>query len=140
MRSIFVDDSGYIYATGLFRDTMDFDPGPDVFEIDLVGGSDIFIEKLDPDGNLVWVKQIAGISYESPGNIVLDTMGNIIVSGQFSGTVDFDPGSGEYFMTLQNVSVQKRHKVFITKLLTSIRKAHNWKCFILSFSMNCITC
>ena len=61
--SITTDIHGNVYTTGMFADTADFDPGPRV--TNLISASkdyyDVFIQKLDPNGTLLWVKQIGGM-------------------------------------------------------------------------------
>ncbi len=91
-----------IYVTGHFEQTVDFDPS--LAGIDnhtaLGDGRDIFLSKFDLDGNLQWAitwgelgTSVVGIWDEGHGVGMLST-GDIIVTGIFSGTVDFDPGAG----------------------------------------------
>jgi hypothetical protein len=94
--SIAIDAEGNVYTTGYFIDTVDFDPGTGVTNLSAVGGKDIFILKLDPNGNFVWAKSFGGI--EGIG-IAIDGMGNVITTGYFSDTVDFDPGTGVMNLT-----------------------------------------
>jgi hypothetical protein len=92
---IFVDAAGNVYTTGYFRGTVDFDPGPGTVELTSAGNSrDIFISKLDSGGNLVWAKAIGGVSNDFGWGIVADSSGNVYTTGDFVGTVDFDPGTG----------------------------------------------
>ncbi|MHB8808432.1 MAG: SBBP repeat-containing protein [Desulfobulbaceae bacterium] len=92
---IFVDGAGNVYTTGYFRGTVDFDPGPGTFELTSAGNSrDIFISKLDSGGSLVWAKAIGGVSNDFGWGIVADSSGNVYTTGDFVGTVDFDPGTG----------------------------------------------
>ncbi|MFI5219580.1 MAG: SBBP repeat-containing protein [Bacteroidia bacterium] len=97
------DISGNVYTTGVFQsDTVDFDPGLGVYNLIQVGvGSDIFVQKLDTAGNFVWAISIDGFGtiYNSFPTLTLDTAKNVYVSGNFSGTVDFDPGPGTFLMT-----------------------------------------
>lgn len=94
IRSISVDVSGNLYATGVFRGTVDFDPNAAVSNYTSIGGNDIFIIKLNANGELEWAKHI-GAGYEDFSNAIeLDASGNIYVTGSFGGTVDFDPGTG----------------------------------------------
>jgi len=90
--SLVVDASGNSYITGSFDSTADFDPGPAVLNFSSAGGNDVFISKIDASGNLVWAKQIGAVGHDGGGTISLDGSGNIIITGGFSGTVDFDPG------------------------------------------------
>lgn len=90
-----VDPFGNVFVTGMFADTADVDPGPGVHN--LIASSiyhDIFIVKYSPSGGFLWAAQITGPSDEWPTDITSDTSGNIIVTGYFAGTIDFDPGPG----------------------------------------------
>ncbi len=98
-RSIAVDASGNIYATGWFSKTVDFDPGAGVYSLTTFGTDknitrpDIFISKLDASGNFVWAKQIGGLGVENPNDILIDASGNIVITGTHPGETDFDPGA-----------------------------------------------
>ena len=48
---------------------------------------------------LAWAKGIDAASTNTGYDIVTDAAGNIYVSGQFSGTTDFDPGVGTSNLT-----------------------------------------
>lgn len=51
--------------------------------------------------DIQWAKQFGrGASFlGEPRSIVTDAIGNIYVTGSFSGTNDFDPGPGTYNLT-----------------------------------------
>lgn len=98
-----VDPFGDVLIIGNFRDTVDFDPSPtQMFE--LVGdetnvpntNDDMFIQKLDSDGTLIWVKQVAGEGEARPTVVQADSHGNIYITGVFMDTIDFDPGPQVY--------------------------------------------
>ena len=108
---IATDASGNIYVTGSFRNTVDFDPNDGTENITSSGSDDIFILKLDISGNLVWVKTIGSSSSESGRNITLDASGNVYITGEFSGTVDFDPGTGA-----ENLTSNGGSNIFVLKL------------------------
>lgn len=97
--SVAVDASGNVYTTGVFTDTADFDPGTTKFNLKTSGGNDIFISKLDATGKFVWAKKIGGTTNDAGYAIALDALGNIYITGGFSGTVDFDPGTGTKTLT-----------------------------------------
>lgn len=92
-------DGGAV-LTGHFYQTTDFDPGPGVHEESSVGSSaSAFLLKLDEYGVFVWVKTFSGINTVQGHNVSVDASGNIILSGTFLGTVDFDPGVGGYLLS-----------------------------------------
>ena len=99
-QSVTVDSLGYIYVTGDFNDTTDFDPDAGTFHlyevVDGFGDGDIFILKLDASGSLVWAKSMGGISKDTGLSIAVDDSGNVFTVGLYSNTVDFDPNLGIY--------------------------------------------
>lgn len=91
--SMDVDPSGNIYSTGSFNGTGDFNPGIGVATLTTNGFNDIFISKLDPNGNLLWVKQIGGADDDYGYAIAVDLF-NVYLTGSFRSMVDFDPNAG----------------------------------------------
>lgn len=111
--SIATDNFGNIYTSGNFRNTIDFDPGAGVFNLTSTGGDNIFIQKLDVNGNFIWAKMLDAsyysyAGYDNYGDILsLDKLGNIYTTGVFTGTVDFDPGTGVTNLTSNGSSGYK---------------------------------
>ena len=103
--SIAVDNAGNIYLTGLFDGTTDFDPSAAIFNYTAIGNSDIFVVKLDSDGNFIWAKQMGGSGEETGICIALDLFGNVYTIGNFQGTADFDPGVNDFTVTSSNIDV-----------------------------------
>lgn len=99
-----LDRAGNIYLTSDLRDNADMDSGPGVFMMSITGFRDVFIVKLDPDGNLLWAKQFGGPGDTGPSALAIeiDQDNNIIIGGFFNNTVDFDPGPGVYNLTSTN--------------------------------------
>lgn len=95
-QGVSVDTYGNVYSTGWFNGTADFDPGPGTFNLLNAGvlGADIFISKLDSNGDFVWAKSMGGTFSDSGYGIAIDTSGNVYTTGSFGGTADFDPGTG----------------------------------------------
>ncbi|MBD2075896.1 DUF4347 domain-containing protein [Phormidium sp. FACHB-592] len=112
---ISVDSSGNVYTTGVFRGTVDFDPGTGTTNLIGAGGDDIFISKLNADGSLVWAKRIGGTGDDQATGISVDGSGNVHTTGFFSGTVDFNPGTG----TTNLAVVGPGSDIFISKLDTN---------------------
>lgn len=109
------DATGNLYTTGYFTKTVDFDPGPDVFDLVSKGGNDVFIQKLDPDGNFLWAKSFGTLLYDEFGNgLAVDAEGNVYVTGNFTGNnLDFDPGPGIF-----ELDAFANDDIFIVKLNT----------------------
>lgn len=89
--SLAVDQSGNVYSTGVFEYTVDFDPGSNVFNLTAMGGYDIFVSKLNADGNFVWAKRLGGPVNDFSSAIATDANSNVYVTGHFEGVADFDP-------------------------------------------------
>lgn len=109
-QSVVVDPVGNVYLTGVFSDTVDFDPGMGEEHLVSEGQQDIFIQKLNADGDLIWVKQVGGDHYEWSRKIMIDQEGNLYITGYFYSTTDFDPGVGENILTswgLSDAFIQK---------------------------------
>lgn len=110
-QAINIDHSGNIYIVGTFWGTVDFDPGSGNQNYTSNGGTDIFILKLDPNGNFLWVKQMGGSSSDGINALTIDTFGNIYTTGTFQGTVDFDPS-----INVTNLTSNGDKDIFIQKL------------------------
>lgn len=89
-----LDVSGNVHITGTFNGTVDFDPGAGTANLTSAGATDAFILKLDNAGNYLWARRVGGTSAFDTGNgIALDSDDNVLITGRFDGTVDFDPGA-----------------------------------------------
>ncbi len=93
-QGLVVSDSGGVYITGNFNGIGDFDPGSGVYNITANGDGDIFILKLNTSGDFGWAVGIGDNTQDIGGSINLAPGNALIVSGNFFGTVDFDPGPG----------------------------------------------
>ena len=111
--SLDVDNQDNILVMGQYRDSMDLDFGSGVFK--LYGNNNnsntywdnLFIAKYDPSGALIWGKGLQSSStstaYGLWGNgLKVDGSNNVIISGRFFDTVDFDPGPGVYNLVSTN--------------------------------------
>lgn len=84
-QAIAVDASGNCYVTGDFVGTANFGGTALVS----AGLSDIFVAKLDPNGNFLWVKQAGGTTSDHGYGIAISSTGNCYVTGSFVGTANF---------------------------------------------------
>jgi hypothetical protein len=110
-QSVAVDATGNVYTTGYFTGTADFDPGAGSYTFTASGVTNCFVTKLNASGAFVWAKQLVGTSYDIGIFITVDAAGNIYTTGDFSGTTDFDPGSGSYTLMAYGIN-----DAFISKL------------------------
>lgn len=111
--SIAVDGFGNVYTTGYFHGTADFDPGTGTTSLTSEGAHDVFISKLDALGHFIWAKSWGGTGTSGDGgsSVALDRSGNVYTTGEFQGTVDFDPGAGT-----SNLASEGDNDIFISKL------------------------
>jgi len=106
-----IDDGGNAISTGWFMGTVDFDPGVGIANRTSVGNEDVYVQKLDLNGNFLWAVSFGGTASDRGYDITTDKQGNVYLSGNFTGTVDFDPGSGVF-----QRSAQGNWDVFVLKL------------------------
>lgn len=100
---IALDNLNNIYTTGTFKGTFDFDPSATSFTVSSSAptSSDVFVSKLDPLGNLVWVKKLGNSTDDEKVNgLCTDNAGNVLFAGSFGYTVDFDPGVAVYNLSV----------------------------------------
>ncbi len=92
--SIATDPTGNVYVGGIYQATVDFNSGAGTENHTSAGLRDMFIEKLDEDGNFINVKVFGGTFDDYFQTIQVDEDNNIYATGSFNGTVDFDPNAG----------------------------------------------
>ena len=117
--AIKVDASGNVYTVGWFSLNIDLDPGAavDNHTISATSMYDAFISKLDASGNFVWGKAISGNDAINASDFDVDNSGNVYITGDFSGTADFNPGTGTSNLT--SVGNNGSSDIYILKLNSS---------------------
>ncbi len=115
VNSIFVDTSGFIYMTGFFSGTVNFNPnGVANLTTSGLADHDIFVTKFDTAGNFIWAKQIGGTQSDYGYSVVMDAFNHLLIAGSFRGTVDFNPNTG-----ISNLSSAGNYDIFVEKLDTA---------------------
>jgi hypothetical protein len=94
--SVFVDQNANIYVGGSFGNTVDFDPGASVYNLTSKGYEDMFLCKLDSNGNFLWAHSAGNTGYDIISSIKTDKNNNVYATGYFQNIVDFDPGPTTY--------------------------------------------
>lgn len=117
---IVLDATGNVYTLGTFDGTVDFDPGPAVYNLtapfnvanQIAMG--MFIKKTNSAGKLLWAKSISNSADPVGLSMKLDALNNIYIAGEFNGTVDFNPGAGVF--NLSSTGTNYNTDAFILKL------------------------
>ena len=95
-----LDMNNNILATGFSHDSIDYDPGIGT-AINYKSG--IFIEKIDSNGNFVWVKMLeTNRNGNLSSDINIDLQGNVYTSGVINDSLDFDPSLSNYVINPKN--------------------------------------
>ena len=106
-----MDESGNVYSTGYFIGTVDFDPSLGLLNLTSNGARDLFVQKLDADGNLIWAKSAGSTTGDQGNSIAIDSEENVYTSGYYSLTMDFDPSAANFSRTANGET-----DIFIQKL------------------------
>jgi hypothetical protein len=92
-----VDNNENVFITGSFSTSFSFNGVNQVSN----GNEDVYFLKYNDQGQEQWCKTFGSNSTnsESGNSIVIDSNADILVAGNFSGTVDFDAGTGSFPLT-----------------------------------------
>lgn len=80
-----------LFLTGTFKGTADLNPSSTVNNFMSSGMKDVFVQKLDPNGNYLWAKKVGGIKDDESDDIASNGTGELYVVGKFTEIADFDP-------------------------------------------------
>lgn len=111
------DAAGNVYLTGGFSGLIDMDPGTGVVNATSNGLDDIFTLMLAGTGSYGW-SALAGGTTSDKGKDIYVNNSEVYTTGEFSGTVDFDPGAGTANLN------SSAGGVYVQKLSTS--GAYTW--------------
>ena len=110
--AIEIDTAGYSYVSGfMWREEI-----VPKYAARIITGPqttmDIFLVECSSSGSVLYTRRMggAGINKTAPGGITLDAMGDVYITGGFSDTVDFNPGSG-----VANLISHGNEDVFVAK-------------------------
>ncbi len=85
------DNAGNLYAAGAFSASAFFGSTT----LTSVGNQDVFVAKLDSNGNWLWAKKAGWTAYDNAYEIDTDQQGNVYVAGWFTNSGQF----GDIFIT-----------------------------------------
>ena len=95
VQGIAVDDVGNIIVTGHFQETVNFGGGALTSAYDQVFNLysfDIFLAKYSPDGTHIWSKRFGNAGEDIGYGVAAESNGDVLLTGAFSGWVDFGGG------------------------------------------------
>lgn len=113
-RSITIDKADNIYLTGNFSGSLTYQLNSTNTTLNSSGSDDIFNAKLDSTGKIIWVHKIGGTSSDKGLSNYLSDDNKLYLTGEFTGTVDFDPGT-----LINSKTSNGALDVFVLKLDTS---------------------
>lgn len=86
------DSSGNIYITGAFSASADFDPGPGDTQLTSSGQKDIFVAQYTSQMQFLQAQQMINPLNDRAGALAVAPTGNLIVGGDYSGSIDLGSG------------------------------------------------
>ncbi len=106
-----VDDAGNLYITGLYVGIVDIDPTGASYLLyppPGIGGERIFVASYTNNGDLRWGFGYGWVDYlggfwNAGYSLKIDHAGDVIVSGMFHHTCDFDPSGATYELTASGI-------------------------------------
>ncbi len=110
--SIAIDEASNLYISGIFSDTVDFDPGADTFNLinPVYDQNRAFICKLNSSGEFIWAKNFGNAEDKISHTVHPDNEGHIYVTGHFSTTTIFGNDT---------INPTGFHECFISKMDTA---------------------
>ena len=78
-KDIIEDTEGNVYIIGSFVSDVSFGD----INLSSVGWDDVFVAKIDEDGNWIWANKAGGISIDYGNGICIDNLGNLYITGSF---------------------------------------------------------
>lgn len=91
--SVSIDQNDNIYVTGIFEANLSYSNNSSTNTLNSLGDFDIFIFKYDPNGNLIWTRQVGDTLKELSPAIHAGKDNSVYLTASFEGSVDFDWGA-----------------------------------------------
>jgi hypothetical protein len=99
--------NGDVFVAGSFSETMQVQTIAGLVTLQSAGLCDIFLSRIQADGDIVWCKSLGSSGYDSPTWLHVDNNSNIILYGMFAGDVDFDMGTGSSISNVNMFAIAK---------------------------------
>jgi hypothetical protein len=92
-RAVAVDSSGNAFVTGDFQGLVDFDSSAGSTTLTSIS-TDLFLASYDSLGQIRFAFGLGNTTGVVGSGIAIDSVGNVVIGGDFANTLDFDPGPG----------------------------------------------
>lgn len=116
-----IDDNGNAYATGDYRGAANFGAHLSTSS----GDSDVFVVKIDSNGNWLWIRSAGGIMGDYVQDITIDCSNNVYVTGFNYGIAVFGdyqiPQNGEGDIFVAKLGYPQIEAAFAADVLTGIQ-------------------
>ncbi|MGV3610050.1 MAG: hypothetical protein ACO1N0_03810 [Fluviicola sp.] len=99
---ITVNTLGDVYIGGIFKETVDFNPGAGDAILQVADEADMFLQKLNTQGEFQWVKQYSIQDLMFPEDLACDSSEDVYVAGRLR-----DPDDDPYLSPTTNIFVYK---------------------------------
>ncbi|MGC9361430.1 MAG: PKD domain-containing protein [Candidatus Syntrophosphaera sp.] len=86
-KTVTVDAVGNAYVIGSFNSSIAYFGSIPVNRFTYGSSNDIFVAKIDANGNWIWAKGLGGISTDDGLGIAVDSNSNVFISGAFRGSI-----------------------------------------------------
>lgn len=106
-----VDFGGSPYLAGMFTASVDLDPSDSTQSFSSKGGWDIFTNRFDTSGKLIWAKAYGGKADDSLKTFYIHQSSAVYSGGCFRDTVDFDPGPN----SATEIAASSRNGMFVSR-------------------------
>ncbi|MBA3463730.1 MAG: hypothetical protein H0T46_27485 [Deltaproteobacteria bacterium] len=100
-RGVAIDGAGNVVVGGIFNGTIDLGNGAAT-----ATSYDVFVSKLSATGSYLFGRTFGGSSNDAGGEVSTDAMDNILITGTFSGSVNFG-GASPVNTNVSNLAVIK---------------------------------
>ena len=108
IRTVTVDKDDNIIISGAFGNG-GIDASIDNFTVISSGNSDVFVAKLDNQGNVIWINNFGSNEADKPSGIDTDDKGDIYVTGYFKDIINFGN---------QSIASNGEMDLFVSKIST----------------------
>ncbi|MEZ4923668.1 MAG: hypothetical protein R2780_10895 [Crocinitomicaceae bacterium] len=121
-----VDHEGNVIVGGSFEKGIFFEKDS-TQQLTTFGREDIYLLKMDHKGRTLWWRHIGGLHMDIASCVKTDSHGDIVICGQFSGPMDFDPGASKHVQTssTKNSFIAKYSKDGDFSWVKHIKEEHN---------------